>query len=210
MAEKNAPLSPAAKSFQEAMARLSAGDLGVAVRSMLEIHEKHPDTEEALFVEEHLARVRRLWPAEAEKAGLTSEAWNALQERAGKRRAGAKPPREVLGVIALLIAAAAWSFLAAAVPRVAFLGRLEEIPLIFRIVAGVVGALSLATGFGLMKMKWEAVNVFVILAPVFMIVTFIGLTEAGDVLGRVLCGAALAAEIAASWYMSKQSHRFIY
>jgi hypothetical protein len=211
MAEKKSiPLSPAAKAYQEAMARLSAGDLGAAVRPMLDIHEQYPDSEEALFVEEQLARARRMWPSEAEKAGLTTDAWNALRERAAKRRAGIKPPPAAMGVIALVIAAAAWSLLAALAPRIAFLGKMESLPLIFRIVAAVVGAMSLVTGLGLMKMKWEAVNAFIVLAPIFMIVTFIGMTEASDMAGKILCGAALAAEIAASYWMSKQSHRFIY
>jgi hypothetical protein len=64
-----------------------------------------------------------------------------------------------------------------------------------------------------MKLKWEAVNAFIVLSPVFMIATFIGLTEAWDGrdhLAAVLCALALGAEAAAAWYMSKQSHRFIY
>ena len=210
MAAKTAPASPATKPYQDAMARLSAGDLSAAVRSMLDIHQSYPETEEALFVEEQLARVRKLWPAEAERAGLTPEAWHALLERARTRRSGVKPPPAAMAVVALCVAAAAWSFLVAAAPRIAFLGRLEDVALIFRIVGAVTGVMSLLTAFGLMKMKWEAVNAFIVLAPVFMIVTFIGITESDDMLAKVLCAAALAAEVAAAWYMSKQSHRFIY
>ena len=67
------PVSPAAKPFRDAMDKLAAGDLGAAVRGMLQVHTQYLGTEEAYFVEEQLARVRRLWPEEAAKAGLTDE-----------------------------------------------------------------------------------------------------------------------------------------
>lgn len=208
-AAKEPPQSPATKPYQDAMERLAAGELGPAVKGMLRIHEQYTETEEAWFVEEQLARVRRLWPAEAEKAGLTSEAWAALQERAAKRKAAAKLPAGGAAVVALLFVIGTWALVVAAAPGVAFLGRIE-VPYIFRLVAGIAGAVAVADAFGLLKLKWEAVNVFIVLSPVFMIVTFIGLVESGDMLGRVVCGAALAAQAVAAWYMSKQSHHFIY
>ena len=208
--EPQIPPSPVTLAWQDAMTRLAAGDLGAAVPAMLEIHEKNPDREEAFFAEEHLARIRRLWPAEAEKAGLTPETWAIVQKRAADRRAGKVPSGQDFVPIGMLLAAAAWSFLLVAAPNAALLGRGPEVPLVFRLVALVVGAVSAGTAFGLMKLKWEAVNVFIILSPVFMIVTFIGLTESGDIVGRAACVIALAAEIYAAWYMSKHSNRFIY
>ena len=201
------PVSPAAKPFRDAMERLAAGDLGPAVKGLLQVHTQHPDTEEAYFVEEQLARVRRLWPQEAEKAGLTEEAWKQLQERAAARRAAAKRPAGAPFVAGVMGVLGAWALLVALAPGTAFLGRLE-VPYVFRAVAGVAGLVSLADAVALFRLKWEAVNVFIVLVPVFMIVTFIGLTESGDVLGRVVCGAALAAEAGAAWYMSKQAHHF--
>jgi len=207
----NAPVvSAVTKAYQQAMADLAAGNLAAAVPALLEIHEKNLDTEEAYFCEEQLARVRRVWPAEAEKAGLTAEVWTALQKRAEARRAGKVPEGQDFAPIVVLVAAAAWSFLLAAAPAVALLGRGPEVPLLFRLVAIIVGSVSAGTAFGLMKRKWEAVNVFIVLAPVFMIVTFIGLTESGDAVGKIACGLALAAEIYAAWYMSKHSNRFLY
>src|SRR4051812_22813478 len=99
------------------MTRLSAGDLTPAVKAMLEIHEQYLDSEEAFFAEEQLARVRRLWPAESAKAGLTDEAWKALQERAAKRRAAASPPKGAPAVIALLVVAAGWALMVTVAPR---------------------------------------------------------------------------------------------
>src|SRR4051812_10233716 len=186
--ENNAPVqSPVTIAWQDAMTRLAAGDLAAAVPAMLAIHEQHPDREEAFFAEEHLARIRKQWPAEAEKAGLTAETWAAVQRRAVERRSGKVPVGQDFVPIVTLVIAAAWSFLMVAAPNAALLGRGPEVPLIFRLVALVVGAISAGTAFGLMKLKWEAVNVFIILSPVFMIVTFIGFTESGDVLGKVLC-----------------------
>ena len=201
------PVSPAAKPFREAMDKLAAGDLGAAVRGMLQVHLQYLDTEEAYFVEEQLARVRRLWPQEAEKAGLTDEAWKQLQERASKRRAEAKRPPGAPFVVAVMATIGAWALLVAAAPGAAFLGRVE-VPYVFRAVAAVAGIVSLADAWALFRLKWEAVNVFIVLVPVFMIVTFIGLTESGDALGKVLCGAALLAEVGAAWYMSRHSHHF--
>lgn len=206
----SAPVSPVTKGYQDAMARLAAGDLTAAVRAMLRLHEEHPATEEAYFVEEQLARVRKLWPAEAEKAGLTADKWSALQSRAAERRAKAVMPNGVRAVVVLLLVAAAWSLLVAAAPRAAFIGKLAEVPLIFRLVAAIVGVTSAATGFAMIRLKWEAVNVFILLAPIFMIATFIGLTETGDAVGKVICGVALAAEVAAAWYMSKHSDVFVH
>ena len=202
-----APVSPAAKPFRDAMDKLAAGDLGAAVRGMLNLHLQHTDTEEAYFVEEQLARVRRLWPEEAVKAGLTPEAWTQLQERAAKRRASAKRPKGAELPVAVMGVLGAWALLVALAPGTAFLGRVE-VPYIFRLVAGIAGVISIADAFALFKLKWEAVNVFIVLVPVFMIVTFIGLTEAGDTLGKVICGAALAAQAGAAWYMSRQAHHF--
>lgn len=204
------PVSAATKAYQDAMAKLSAGDLTSAVKGMLRIHSEHTSEEEAYFVEEQLARVRRMWPAEAEKAGLTAEAWNALQERARARRAGAKLSPADTGVVVLLLVIGAWSLLVAVAPRAAFVGRLADVPLIFRLVGGVVGLTSAATAFGLMKMKWEAVNLFIILSPIFMVATFIGMTEAAFMAGKIICGVVMAAEALAAWYMSKQARRFIY
>jgi hypothetical protein len=198
------------RAYQAAMAKLAAGDLTAAVRSMLALHEAHPDSEEAFFVEEQLARVRRLWPAEAEKAGLNAAAWTALEARSTARRATRKPAPGDLYVIGVLLAAAAWTLLLAAAPHAAFLGQGPDVAPIFRLVAAVVGLVSAGAAFGLMKMKWEAVNVFIILSPVFMIVTFIGITESPTLVGKAACTVALAAEIGAAWYMSKHSRRFIY
>lgn len=205
------PTSPVTRAYQDAMARLAAGDLSKAVPALLDIHASFSETEEAFFAEEQLARVRRLWPVDAEKAGLTADAWSAVQKRAADRRAGRVPKGPDFAPIVVLIAAAAWCFLLTAAPAAAFLGRgPADVPLIFRLVSAVIGAVSAATGFGLMKMKWEAVNVFIILSPVFMIVTFIGITESADVVGKGACVLALAGEIYAAWYMSKHSNRFIY
>ena len=201
------PVSPAAKPFRDAMDKLAAGDLGAAVRGMLQVHTNHLGTEEAYFVEEQLARVRRLWPAESEKAGLTADAWAGLQERAKKRREQAKRPKGAELPVAVMAVLGAWALLVAAAPGTAFLGRVE-VPYVFRAVAAVAGLVSLADAFALFRLKWEAVNVFIVLVPVFMIVTFIGLTEAGDVLGKVICGVALAAEAGAAYYMSRQAHHF--
>ncbi len=204
--------APAPTEFQEAMTALSAGDLSGAVRRMLEIHRENLESEEAYFVERQLARVKRLWPAEAEKAGLDAAAWGALKERAAKRREGRRPPREAMAVIGLLVAVGAWALLVAVAPRTAFLGRVE-VPVLFRIVGAAVGVYSLGTAFGLLKMKWEAVNLFLVLSPILLIVTFIGLAEAweaGDLLAKGICGVALLAEAAAAWYMSKNSHLFVY
>ena len=214
MAEtQKAPPSPASQAYSTAIRQLADGDFTTSIKALLEVQEKYPDTEEAYFVEEQLARVRRNWPAEAEKAGLTNEAWAALQARAAARRAGTKPPQGAFGVITLLVVVAAWCLAVTFAPHAAFLGKVDEVPLIFRIVSCVVGLVSAATAFGLMKLKWEAVNAFIVLAPVYMVITFIGVTssfEAHDVVAKIICLAALAAEIAAAWYMSKQSHRFIY
>jgi hypothetical protein len=211
MADTPPPISPVTVAFQQAMAKLSAGELGVAIPAFLEIQTQHPESEEALFCQEQLERVRRLWPAESEKAGLTTEAWNSLQTRAAARKAGKAPRGPDFAPIVLLVAVAAWCFALILAPHAAFLGRgPAAVPLIFRIVAFVVGAVSAGTAFGLMKMKWEAVNVFIILSPVFMIVTFIGFTESTDLTGKIVCALALAGEIYAAWYMSKFSHRFIY
>jgi hypothetical protein len=201
------PVSPAAKPFREAMERLAAGDLGGAVRGMLLVHSQHTDTEEAYFVEEQLARVRRLWPQESEKAGLTEDAWKLLQERAARRRANAKRPKGAPFVVGVMAVLGAWALLVAAAPGTAFLGRIE-VPYVFRAVAAVAGIVALADAFALFRLKWEAVNVFIVLVPVFMIVTFIGLTESGDTLGKVICGTALAAQAGAAWYMSRESHHF--
>lgn len=201
------PVSPAVKPFREAMERLASGDLGSAVRGLLQVHLQFPDTEEAYFVEEQLARVRRLWPEEAEKAGLTSEAWTQLQERAARRRASAKRPPGAPFVVGVMAVLGAWALLVAAAPGTAFLGRVE-VPYVFRAVAAVAGIVALVDAFALFRLKWEAVNVFIVLVPVFMIVTFIGLTEAGDALGKAICGVALAAEAGAAWYMSRESHHF--
>ena len=201
------PVSPAARPFREAMERLAAGDLGAAVRGMLQVHVQYLGTEEAYFVEEQLKRVRRLWPQEAEKAGLTAEVWTQLQERAAKRRAEAKRPKGSEFVVGVMAVLGTWALLVAAAPGTAFLGRVE-VPYVFRAVAAVAGLISLADAFALFRLKWEAVNVFIVLAPVFMIVTFIGLTESGDALGKVICGGALLAEAGAAWYMSRQSHHF--
>lgn len=204
----NEPLvSPAAKPFRDAMERLAAGELGPAVKGLLQVHEKFLDTEEAYFVEEQLARIHRLWPEEAEKAGLTGEAWKALQERAARRRAEAKAPAGAPFVVGVMSVLGLWALLVAVAPGTAFLGRVD-VPYVFRAVAAVAGIIAIADAVALFKLKWEAVNVFIVLAPVFMIVTFIGLTEAGDVFGKVVCGTALAAEVGAAWYMSKQAHHF--
>ena len=205
--QSEVPVSPAARPYRDAMEKLAAGDLGAAVRGLLKVQGDFPETEEAYFVEEQLARIRRLWPAEAEKAGLTAENWTLVQERARKRRESAKLPRGAAFVVAVMGVLGAWALLVALAPGVAFLGRIE-VPNIFRLVAGVAGAIAIADALGLLKLKWEAVNVFIVLVPVFMIVTFIGLTEAGDALGKVICGAALAAEAGAAWYMSRMSHHF--
>lgn len=202
-----APVSPAARPYREAMEKLAAGDLGAAVRGLLKVQGDFPETEEAYFVEEQLARIRRLWPAEAEKAGLTEENWNLVQERAKKRRESAALPKGATFVVGVMAVLGAWALLVALAPGVAFLGRVE-VPNIFRLVAGVAGAISIADALGLFKLKWEAVNVFIVLIPVFMIVTFIGVTEAGDALGKAICGLALAAEAGAAWYMSRMSHHF--
>jgi len=130
------PVSPAAKPFREAMERLAAGDLGGAVRGMLQVHLQYPDTEEAYFVEEQLARVRRLWPEESQKAGLTEEAWKQLEERAARRRANAKRPKGAPYVVGVMAVLGAWALLVAAAPGTAFLGRVE-VPYVFRAVAAV-------------------------------------------------------------------------
>lgn len=202
--------SPATRPYQEAMERLLAGDLSTSVPALLRIHRDHPQTEEAFFAEEQLARVRRLWPAEAEKAGLDDAAWGELQARAAERHATGAMPTGAIAVVVILLALAAWALLVMVAPRAAFLGRMDEVPLVFRLAALVVGLAAAATAFGLLRRKWEAVNVFIILAPIFLIVTFIGLTEAADTLAKVLCGAALAAEIYAAWYMSRNSHLFVH
>lgn len=204
------PASELTLRYRAAMDALAAGDLGNAVPTLLDIQEKNPETEEAFFSEEHLARVHRLWPAEAEKAGLTAEAWAALQQRAAARRAGKIPEGQDFVPIVVLVAAAAWCFLLAVAPNAALLGRGPDVPLLFRLVAVVVGSVSAADAFGLMKRKWEAVNVFIVLAPVFMIVTFIGLTESPDLVTRAACVIALAGEAYAAWYMSRNSNRFVY
>lgn len=201
--------SPATKPYQEAMERLLAGDLSASVPALLRIHRDHPGTEEAFFAEEQLARVRRLWPAEADKAGLTDAAWRELQEREAQRRATGAMPPGARAVVVILLVIAAWALLVMVAPRAAFLGRVD-VPLVFRLASLIVGLATAATAFGLLRRKWEAVNVFIILAPIFLIVTFIGLTEAADPLGKVLCGAALAAEIYAAWYMSRHSHFFVH
>lgn len=205
--QSEVPVSPAARPYRDAMEKLAAGDLGAAVRGLLKVQGDFPETEEAYFVEEQLARIRRLWPAEAEKAGLTAENWTLVQERARKRRESAKLPRGAAFVVAVMGVLGAWALLVALAPGTAFLGRVE-VPYIFRLVAGIAGVISIADAFALFKLKWEAVNVFIVLVPVFMIVTFIGLTEAGDTLGKVICGAALAAQAGAAWYMSRQAHHF--
>src|SRR5204863_7124025 len=107
------PPPPETKAYREAMEKLSAGDLTTAVRGLLEIHAAHADSEEGYFAEEQLTRIRRLWPEEAAKAGLTTEAWAAVQSRAQARRAGVKPPAGATPVIALLLLIAAWCFLVA-------------------------------------------------------------------------------------------------
>ena len=201
------PVSPAARPFREAMEKLGAGDLGAAVRGMLQVHVQYLGTEEAYFVEEQLARVRRLWPQEAEKAGLTGEVWQQLQDRAAKRRSEARRPSGAPYVVAVMAGLGAWALLVAAAPGAAFLGRIE-VPYIFRAVAAVAGVVSLVDAYALFRLKWEAVNVFIVLVPVFMIVTFIGLTESGDALGKVICGGALLAEAWAAWYMSRHSEHF--
>jgi len=201
------PVSPAAKPFRDAMDKLAAGDLGAAVRGMLQVHTQYLGTEEAYFVEEQLARVRRLWPEEAAKAGLTDETWTTLQTRAAKRRTEAKRPPGAPFVVAVLAVLGTWALLVAAAPGTAFLGRIE-VPYIFRAVAAVAGLIALADAFALFRLKWEAVNVFIVIIPVFMIVTFIGLTESGDAIGKVICGGALLAQATSAWYMSRNSHHF--
>ena len=211
MAEAPAPPNELTVRYRAAMDRLAAGDLGAAVPVLLDIHEKNLQAEEAFFCEEHLTRIRRNWPVEAEKAGLTADAWAAVQKHAAERRADKAAEGQDFVAVGLCVAVAAWCFMMAAAPRAAFLGRgPDPVPLLFKIVSSVVGIVSAATGFGLMKRKWEAVNVFIILSPIFMIVTFIGLTEAGDTVGKALCAAALGLEIYAAWYMSKNANRFIY
>src|SRR5438067_4522389 len=157
MAEAPKPPDELTLRYREAMDKLGAGDLGFVVPVLLDIHEKNLQSEEAFFCEEHLARIRRNWPAEAEKAGLTADAWAAVQKRAAERRAGKQPEGLDWVPIALLFAVTAWCYAVVAAPTAAFLGHGPDVPLLFRIVAFVVGSVSGATGFGLLKREWEAV-----------------------------------------------------
>ena len=123
------------------------------------------------------------------------------------RRTEAKRPPGAPFVVAVLAVLGTWALLVAAAPGTAFLGRIE-VPYIFRAVAAVAGLIALADAFALFRLKWEAVNVFIVIIPVFMIVTFIGLTESGDAIGKVICGGALLAQATSAWYMSRNSHHF--
>lgn len=197
----------ATKVYREALARLNDGDIVRGVKGMLRVLEEFPAAEEAYFAEEQIRRLERVYPAEMKEAGFDAPGFEAGRE---KRRASIQLDLPIKLLVGFVFAATAWVALLAIAPGIAMIGKGPEVPIILRIVAGIGAALGAWIAWGFLKMRWEAVNFFIVWLPPLLVLTFIGVIESPDFVARALTIIAFAAEIAAAWYVARFSKRFVY
>lgn len=200
-------VSPVTKKYRQAYEDLEKGDLVRAVRAFMQILENEPDSEEAYFSQTQIRRLLRLYPEEMKQASFDEKAFEEAVRNREESRTLETPTKVLVGFIGV---AAAWMALFATAPPLAMLGQGPEVPLIFRLLSALGAGIGLAIAYGFMKRKWEAVTFFLVWIPPLLILTFIGVVESPTAVTRILTLVALAAEVAAAWYVSRFSHRFVY
>lgn len=202
-----APVSPLTRKYRETVEHMEAGDLVRAVRGFLKILEDEPGSEEAFFSVSQIRRLKKIHPAEMKDASFDDETFATL---VAKRDEGFSVEMPTKVLVGFMFAAAAWLAVLAVAPEAALIGKGPAVPLIMRLVAGFGCALALAIATGFLKRKWEAVTFFIVWIPPMLILTFIGIVDGPDWIARILCILAFGAEVAAAWYVSRFSARFVF